>query len=504
MNLKRVKPIWAVSAMAVLMAWPAIYNGFPLLYPDSMSYLEAGPLVVRGLFHHVFPLQYSVRGVLYCLAIWPLHWNITAWPVVAANACLTALVLWLLVRALVPRRSTEAYLAVGIGLCLFTGLGWYVGFVMPDILGPVLYICFFLLSFMPQTLSRIERWTIVLIAWWSITAHASHLLLAGGLCLVIPVLLGLQHRGARRSLGAAALLCTITGLAALAQMGMHARLYGQASLNGKRPPFLLARVIADGPGRTYLQQYCRKNPAPDLYMCRFVDKLPDNAADFLWAPEGIRSSATAEQRDELRKEELPLVLGTLRTYPMEELRISAGHFWRQLNAFGLFNYSPNPWIREMFATIMPGARANYLKSRQVRESLHVAFFTRLQKWTVGISLVVLAMTLLVGRRMWTRELAGLLGVITFVIVANAAVTGILSNVEDRYQGRVIWMIPLLAGLAVAAWLRRGDGHPVAGSPVPPTVREHPGSETPSGYQRSRQLPQTNPEPKAVNPTRSPG
>jgi len=34
---------------ALLMTWPALYNGYPLLYPDSMSYLEDGPLVARAL-----------------------------------------------------------------------------------------------------------------------------------------------------------------------------------------------------------------------------------------------------------------------------------------------------------------------------------------------------------------------------------------------------------------------------------------------------------------------
>jgi len=47
---------------------------------------------------------------------------------------------------------------------------------------------------------------------------------------------------------------------------------------------------------------------------------------------------------------------------------------------------------------------------------------------------------------------GLTAVIVFVVVANAAVTGVLSNVEDRYQARVIWLVPLLAGVFVLTWL----------------------------------------------------
>jgi hypothetical protein len=32
------------------------------------------------------------------------------------------------------------------------------------------------------------------------------------------------------------------------------------------------------------------------------------------------------------------------------------------------------------------------------------------------------------------------------------VTGVMSSVEDRYQSRVIWLVPMLAGAFVLAWL----------------------------------------------------
>ena len=40
------------------------------------------------------------------------------------------------------------------------------------------------------------------------------------------------------------------------------------------------------------------------------------------------------------------------------------------------------------------------------------------------------------------------------IIANAVVTGTLSMVEDRFQSRVIWLIPFLAGILILDWLRQ--------------------------------------------------
>jgi hypothetical protein len=40
-------PLAAVLAAALCLTWPAVYNRFPLLYPDSMSYLESGHPIAR-------------------------------------------------------------------------------------------------------------------------------------------------------------------------------------------------------------------------------------------------------------------------------------------------------------------------------------------------------------------------------------------------------------------------------------------------------------------------
>ena len=87
------------------MAWPALLNRYPLLYPDSMTYLGDGRLVARALFLHRLSDYYGMRSFIYSLGILPWHWNVTAWPVVGLQALLTAFVIWLVVRSVVPRRA---------------------------------------------------------------------------------------------------------------------------------------------------------------------------------------------------------------------------------------------------------------------------------------------------------------------------------------------------------------------------------------------------------------
>src|SRR5262245_45981629 len=68
-----------VVAGALLIIWPALYNGYPLLYPDSMPYLEAGPAVARALFQQRFSDYYGMRSLTHSLGILPFHGSVTAW-----------------------------------------------------------------------------------------------------------------------------------------------------------------------------------------------------------------------------------------------------------------------------------------------------------------------------------------------------------------------------------------------------------------------------------------
>ena len=59
--------------------------------------------------------------------------------------------------------------------------------------------------------------------------------------------------------------------------------FGRASLSPFGNVFLLARVIYDGPGMDALRRDC---PPSGWRLCAFVDRLPANADDFLWRPDG--------------------------------------------------------------------------------------------------------------------------------------------------------------------------------------------------------------------------
>jgi hypothetical protein len=485
----------AVFLGALLLAWPAFLNGFPLLYPDSMTYLSDGRVVARALFLHQLSGYYGVRSFFYSLGILPFHWNISPWPIVALQSLLVAWIIWLLVRAFTSRRSvspyqpvvkvqiaekhpsgakahrflsnicgttkvvpfqnltsaTGCYLILVLFLSLLTSASWYACFIMPDILGPLLYLCFYLLAFARDTLCRAERWGLYLIAVWGITAHASHLLLAVGLFVLLVLFAAFEHKPFWRRVRSLGELAAIIAVAMAAQMALHGYLYGKPTLNGERPPYLMARIVADGPGRWYLEKNC---PRLQWAVCNHLSQFTSDPDDFLWNSNGAYDSGSGAEKEQIVQEEMPLVLATVRAYPLQQLSRSAANFWDQFFHYGIYGFNQNDWMLAQFDEVLPRARASYLGSRQAHDALPLDLFTEIQWWTIVASLAAIALLIPFLWRRHSPRLAGLTLVVAATVAANAVVTGVLSVVDDRYQCRVIWLVPLLAGIFFLDWLQQ--------------------------------------------------
>jgi hypothetical protein len=447
--------IWRAAAIflgAVILLWPAILNRLPLLYPDSLTYLADGRPVARALFLHKFSNYYGMRSLIYSLGIFPFHWNITLWPVAALQALLAAYVIWLVVRSIVARESLWCYLILCASLSLLTTVSWFAVLILPDVLGPILYLCVYLIVFARETLSRAERAAVIVIIWWAVASHGSHLIVAAGLCALLILLSVLHCKFMQQRWRAIGVVMLVIAFSAAAQVGINAYLTGKPALNADWPPILMARMIADGPGREYLETHC---PDARFAICEDVQHLPDSTDDFLWSDAGIWQSASAEKQARLQREEARFVLATVCAYPSRQLKKSAANFGNQLITLGLDDFTAADWVLAYFDQAMPAEKFQYQQSRQISDALPLDFFSSVQDWTVVASLAVIVAFI---PYMWRRSarILGLSIIIISTVIMNAFVTGALSGVEPRYQSRVIWLLPLLAALLILDWRGRGS------------------------------------------------
>jgi hypothetical protein len=440
----------AVAVATVLCCWPALWNGYPLFGTDAMDYLADGAPALQMLRHPGAFLVAATRSELYSIVLCLVDGNnATPWPIVFLQSLLTAWVLWLVVRSLVARWPVSVYLGLIVVLNLLTSVGWYVSYINPDTLGPVLYLSLYVLVFAAELLRRWEIGLLMVVACWTATAHGTHLLLGGAICCLLSGLWLLRWRGLRGRGRGLVLAAAVVLLAAASQMAVHRRMYGRATLFGYRPPFLMARFLADGPAREFLQQHCAGS---EWVICRHVQQLPEFEWMFLWKPDGIWQTASTEERRDLSREEMPLVRATLRAYPLQQARRSLENLGDQMVTLGLYHYAEIDMVpRAALEHTMPGLYEAYQRTRQRRDLLHESFFRAVYPAVAWVSLVVA-----LGLVPWTlrngdRRLVALAVVVLFVVPANAFVTGVLSGVYARYQDRVVWLWPLLAALMGWSW-----------------------------------------------------
>jgi hypothetical protein len=446
----------SIVAACPILAAAAFFNGAPLLYADSIDYLLHGSEAVHALFTGEATEWWSTRSFLYALAILPLHLHITAWPIVAFHAAVTAWVLYLTLRTTLPRYSQIRFLAAVALLTAFTSVSWFVSYVMPDLFAALLLLAIQLLCFQWRNLARGERIGVVALTWFAIVSHTSHALIAGGMIPVVAAIGMLGRRPGSKRLIPAARLASVLVAALGATLLVNAALMGNASLSGRRPPFLLARVIADGTAAPFLDEHCDDL---DLALCAWAGRLPDSIRDVLWSRGSVWGSAPAAMRERLRKEELAVVIGSIRNDPGAQLSASAANFWNQLITFGYWgSYYPDPYIEARIDEALPRYAESFYGTRQGRQALHEAIFGRLHTVVVVGSLAVIVLSAYALRRRIPTAPAILAVIVGLGVVGNAAITGILSNVEERYQSRVVWLIPLLAFIAAATWADRRRHH----------------------------------------------
>src|SRR6185503_11339182 len=112
---RRPKTLAPILLAAALLLWPAWWNGYPLVFADTGTYLSQA--IERYLGWD--------RPIFYSLFMLPLHMTVTTWPVIVAQALLVANTLHLVQRTLCPTISAWWLLPGVAFLTIATALPWY-------------------------------------------------------------------------------------------------------------------------------------------------------------------------------------------------------------------------------------------------------------------------------------------------------------------------------------------------------------------------------------------
>jgi hypothetical protein len=428
---RRTATVFAIALAATLLLWPALWNGYPLVYSDTGTYLS------QAIEHY---LGWD-RPIFYSLFLLPLHLTLTTWPAITVQALLVAHVLHLVRQALLPDASVWWVLPLAGAMAVMTSLPWFASQLMPDVFTGLLVLVLTLLVFAGEHLSRRECIWLVGFAAFMIAAHLSHVLLT---FVLLAVLLPL------RGLGGAAALRSVTPLVltVVALMSVNLIAFGRASLSPFGNVFVLTRVIYDGPGAAALRRDC---PAAGWRLCAFVDRLPETADDFLWRADGPVAQAGGAKL--VSREADAIITAAIRAEPFRELRALGRNAVQQLalaaTGDGLHSWpaTVTPWIERDFPRFEAAA---FAASRQNSGRLAVPSWLEMLHLGTALAGIAGCFALLLGAPSRQHTAGGFAAAVLLALLANATITGGLSGPHNRYQSRVMWLPPLVAVLGIAS------------------------------------------------------
>ncbi|MDR3510787.1 MAG: hypothetical protein P4L73_04080, partial [Caulobacteraceae bacterium] len=348
--------------------------------------------------------------------------------------------------------SLRAYAGVIALLALATPAPFFVSFLMPDIwvgVGIGAAASLFALSGRLKALDGVALAAMTAFAAMAHTSFAPVLLalaaVGGGWRLVSR---GAPSPGPGLAACALALACAVGGDFAFTKMVEHT-----AGRPPVMPPFLTARVVADGPGTRYAQERC----GGQFVACRFADRFPMGVDDFLWGQgrQGVFEAASSAERRALGDEQARFALAAVRAYPLQQAAASARNAALQTVDTDLSDFNYKPSLRaSLTSRVPPAVAARLRRTLAFREGWPLAPFWTAQSAVLLASLVAAAWLAGRPRAVGVGDDASravlLFGLILVGVLANGVVCGVLSTLYGRYEARVVWTLPLAAAALAAA------------------------------------------------------
>ena len=486
--------IAAFFAAILLLSLAAIWNGQPFFYPDTPTYVRGAEMGLLKVFgpERIKPwitdaqtagsgaepsqdfetvpennvrqhkpltsindkIVLAGRSVYYGLLLYAGYASGGMWLTVLAQALIATYVLHLvLVRLWGLRR--QVFIVVTALLAVLTPLGVYTGFLMPDIFAPLSILTFGILAVHWSRLSRLDRWLLGSVLLFGMVAHASHVAIIAFMLLVAVLLRWIFRRWHQLSRTGLLVVFACVCAAVAAEWVFAKAVTVAIGAPPLRLPHPMARLIDLGPGTDFLKKNC---PQSSYSACEFVRNYPTKWDDFLFSTDpqkGAFALADAGMKRRLSAEQVPFVLDVLRHDPKGVLLGVSKDIVHQL-----FNFRVDLWsygeegIGKFYSGRVPDSiYAGLLQSRASKPS----FMNDVQNITTygvfAASLIVLSILLVLKKRRAQSQTPDLSAsnlafnnfcwLVIAGVVVNAIICATLASSMDRFQARVVWLVPLM-------------------------------------------------------------
>jgi len=428
----------------LLLSCIAFYNKFPLLYPDSGNYLT-----------NSISLTPSVDKVIgYSFFIRITTWEANVWTIVLFQNLIVSYLVFRFLSLFFSNKKLYIYHFTSlVVLVFFSSLCWFSCLIMPDIFTPVLVILF-VIFLIQKKLNYVDFIVYTLLVFLCLITHMSNVFLL--LMLLISIFVVFIFKKPEPAvfvkIKIRSLILFITAVLSVLFIMTYNYSHGRGFKTlGSSNILLTAKFNNTGLLKMYLDDICVSNE--ECVLCTYKDSLPASSDEFLWSNRSpLYNYEEPKEVDKpwvkANEEYAPVVKGIVITpkyYPkifkdiikytglqLISFKVGTGKI-----PFGI-NSAPYYPIRDHFESELPA----FFKSLQNNGKLRFETSENIIKVTFVISLVLIIFGLFFIKSGYTLTFSTI--VFFLSLLYNAFITSTLSVVEDRYQSRMIWIVPLLA------------------------------------------------------------
>lgn len=431
-----MRTIYSVIIGAFILMLEAFRNGFPLVYPDTGTYIRSG-----------FTLELPIdRPIYYGLFIKLTSLNVSLWLVIFAQALIVSWIIHKFIELFnVPSQNIQVCTLIVIGiLSITTGISFNSSMLTPDFFTPIMILAGIII--LNTQISRRTSVITGVLFIFSILVHNSHififtfgLVLAVLLNWVFRKFLGQLSFGETKELFK---LVKLFGFSIVLSLSLNYIIGGKVSISEGGHVFLINKLHEDDLLVPFLNESC---DSKHWYLCNGKDSLP---WDMIW---DSKSPVTRNgDWNQHKTENISIILGLLTT-PKYFFLFSYKCIVHGLKQLFKFNTGDAPSSHDMLQppTIEIKNHFEYefkefLSSNQCLAKQDYSFLNLIQLLCVIFSSMGLIVWLIRhDQSIQGKQLKQFMLLIFPLIVANAFVCANLSIVLDRYSSRVIWLIPLM-------------------------------------------------------------
>ena len=415
--------------LTILFLWPSLYNGFPLVYSDTGTYIGSGLSLYVP----------NDRPISYGLFILFTSFKSSLWGPVFVQSFIFSFVYHRLMTDVLRVTNFRHEVGMTILVVSLSGIAWYCSQLMPDV-----WIAISILVLTVMLFSKRMHWYYPVILAMGIAMHNSHLAV-----IVTAILVIYLFKSRLPILAMHSFKMPLIGLllGAFTMLFLNVGFDNEWRLTTGGSVFLTARLLDTGLLQSFLDEKCERKEYP---FCSYRNNLPSSSREFLWDAGSPLNILDAWDSKSDICQELVIDLLTTPSYLMRFIGQNILASISQLTQIGVGSGLVSEWYQSSssppyseISKHFPHSIKPYLQSRQNinlwGQGLSFKYINMLNALAFLISLLMITL-------FWTKLSSPAIQAFTLIFLCltiNAIVIASFANIYDRLQGRVNWFIILI-------------------------------------------------------------